>query len=175
VDGVGSGWLLSPAYHRLRAARVPVGRFMHSYMPWRMPFLNLRTHKKILVVDGQLGFTGGINVADQNMVATQPKDPVQDTHFRIEGPIVTQLVFAFARDWAFVANEDLESDIWYPTLDARGDSLARVVTAGPDEDLEKVEFAVLQSIACSRARIRIMTPYFLPDQRLMTALSLARS
>jgi cardiolipin synthase len=173
VDGVGSGWLLSPAYHRLRAARVPVGRFMHSYMPWRMPFLNLRTHKKILVVDGQLGFTGGINVADQNMVATQPKDPVQDTHFRIEGPIVTQLVFAFARDWAFVANEDLESDIWYPTLDARGDSLARVVTAGPDEDLEKVEFAVLQSIACSRARIRIMTPYFLPDQRLMTALSLA--
>jgi cardiolipin synthase len=173
VDGIGSGWLLSPVYYRLRAAGVPVGRFMHSYMPWRMPFLNLRTHKKVLVVDGRIGFTGGINIADQNVVGTQPKDPVQDTHFRIEGPIVAQLVFAFARDWAFVADEDLEGDIWYPTLDSRGDSLARVVTAGPDEDLEKVEFAVLQSIACSRDRIRIMTPYFLPDQRLMTALSLA--
>jgi len=173
VDGIGSGWLLSPAYHRLRAAGVPVGRFMHSYMPWRMPFLNLRTHKKILVVDGRLGFTGGINVADQNLVATQPQGHVHDTHFRIEGPIVAQLVFAFARDWAFVADEDLNGDGWYPTLDASGESLARVVTAGPDEDLEKVEFAVLQGIACSRDRIRIMTPYFLPDQRLMPALSLA--
>jgi cardiolipin synthase len=173
VDGIGSGWLLSPVYHRLRAAGVPVGRFMHSYMPWRMPFLNLRTHKKILVVDGRLGFTGGINVADQNLIATQPKDPVQDTHFRIEGPIVAQLVFAFARDWSFVADEDLDGDSWYPSLDARGESLARVVTAGPDEDLEKVEFAVLQAIACARDRIMIMTPYFLPDQRLMTALSLA--
>ena len=173
VDGIGSGWLLSPVYHRLRAAGVPVGRFMHSYMPWRMPFLNLRTHKKILVVDGQIGFTGGINVADQNLVATQPKDPVQDTHFRIEGPILSQLVFAFARDWSFVADEDLDGDLWYPSLDAQGDSLARVVTAGPDEDLEKVEFAVLQAIACARDRIMVMTPYFLPDERLMTALSLA--
>jgi cardiolipin synthase A/B len=173
VDGVGSGWLLSPVYHKLRAAGVPVGRFMHSYMPWRMPFLNLRTHKKILVVDGRLGFTGGINIADQNLVANRPKDPVQDTHFRIEGPIVAQLVFAFARDWAFVADEDLDGDEWYPALDTRGDCLARVVTAGPDEDLEKVEFAVLQAVACSRDSIRIMTPYFLPDERLMTALSLA--
>ena len=173
VDGIGSGWLLSRAYHRLRAAGVPAGRFMHSYLPWRMAFLNLRTHKKILVVDGRLGFTGGINIADQNIVATQPKDPVQDTHFRIEGPIIAQLVFAFARDWAFVADEDLDGEAWYPVLDQRGDSVARVVTAGPDEDLEKVEFAVLQSIACARDRIRIMTPYFLPDQRLITALSLA--
>jgi cardiolipin synthase len=173
VDGIGGGWLLSPAYHALRRVGVPAGRFMHSYMPWRMPFLNLRTHKKILVVDGRLGFTGGINVADQNLVATKPKDPVQDTHFRIEGPVVAQLAFAFARDWAFVADEDLDGDAWFPTLDATGDSVARVVTAGPDEDLEKVEFAVLQSIACARDRIRIMTPYFLPDQRLNTALSLA--
>ena len=173
VDGIGSGWLLSPAYHRLRAARVPAGRFMHSYMPWRMPFLNLRTHKKILVVDGKIGFTGGINVADQNLMATHPKDPVQDTHFRIEGPILAQLVFAFARDWAFVTDEDLDGDNWFPSLDTRGDTLARVVTAGPDEDLEKVEFAVLQAIACSRDSIRVMTPYFLPDERLMTALSLA--
>jgi cardiolipin synthase len=173
VDGIGSGWLRSPAYDRLKAAGVPVGRFMHSKMPWRMPFLNLRTHKKILVVDGRLGFTGGINIADQNLVATNPKDPVQDTHFRIEGPIVAQLVFAFARDWAFVADEDLDGEDWYPTLDRQGDSVARVVTAGPDEDLEKVEYAVLQAIACSRDRIQIMTPYFLPDQRLNTALSLA--
>jgi cardiolipin synthase len=173
VDGIGSGWLRSPAYRRLKAAGVPAGRFMHSNMPWRMPFLNLRTHKKILIVDGKLGFTGGINIADQNLVATKPKDPIQDTHFRIEGPVVAQLVYAFARDWAFVADEALDGPAWYPPLDPCGDQVARVVTAGPDEDLEKVEFAVLQAIACSRNRIQIMTPYFLPDQRLITALSLA--
>jgi len=173
VDGIGSGWLRSPAYHRLRAAGIPAGRFMHSNMPWRMPFLNLRTHKKILIVDGRIGFTGGINIAEQNLVATKPKDPIQDTHFQIEGPVVAQLVFAFARDWAFVAQEDLDGEAWYPSLSQAGDSVARVVSAGPDEDLEKIEFAVLQAIACSRGRIQIMTPYFLPDQRLITALSLA--
>jgi cardiolipin synthase len=173
VDGIGGGWLRSPAYRQLIAAGVPAGRFMHSNLPWRMPFLNLRTHKKILVVDGRVGFTGGINIADQNLVATKPADPVQDTHFRIEGPVVAQLVFAFARDWAFVADEDLGGEAWYPPLDPQGDSVARVVTAGPDEDLEKVEFAVLQALACARDRIQIMTPYFLPDQRLITSLSLA--
>lgn len=173
VDGIGSGWLRSPAYFRLRAAGIPAGRFMHSNMPWRMPFLNLRSHKKILVVDGRIGFTGGINIADQNLVATKPRDPIQDTHFRIEGPVVSQLVFAFARDWAFVAHEELEGEAWYPNLHVKGESVARVITAGPDEDLEKIEFAMLQAIACARQRIQIMTPYFLPDQRIITALSLA--
>jgi cardiolipin synthase len=173
VDGIGSGWVVSPAYTQLRRAGVPAGRFMHSPMPWRMSFLNLRTHKKILVVDGTLGFTGGINISDQNVLAGAPAKPVQDTHFRIEGPVVTQLVEAFARDWSFVADEELSGPAWFPPLETRGTALARVVTAGPDEDLEKVEFAVLQAIACARRSIRLMTPYFLPEQQVVNALSLA--
>ena len=85
VDGVGSGWLFSGAYSRLTRLGVPAGRFMHSILPWRMPFLNLRTHKKILVVDGNLGFTGGMNIARDNVMALHPRAPVQDTHFRVEG------------------------------------------------------------------------------------------
>ncbi len=173
VDGIGSGWLLSPAYHALRRAGIPVGRFMHSLLPWRMPFLNLRSHKKILVLDGRIGFTGGVNIADQNSLATEPKDPIQDTHFRVEGPVVAQLAYAFARDWAFVAGEELDGSSWYPEVRPRGQTVARVVTAGPDEDLEKIEQAVLQAITCSRSSIQVMTPYFLPDQRVMTALGLA--
>lgn len=173
VDGIGSGWLLSPAYRALRRAGIPAGRFMHSSMPWRMSFLNLRSHKKILVVDGKIGFTGGVNVADQNLLAEDPKEPIQDTHFRLEGPIVAQLTYAFVRDWAFVAHEELEGQGWYPDLHRHGDTIARVVTAGPDEDLEKIEQAVLQAIACSRSSIAVMTPYFLPDQRIITALGLA--
>ena len=76
VDGIGGGWLLSPAYHQLRRQGVPAARFLHSPLPWRMPFLNLRSHKKILVLDGSAGFTGGMNIADENVMATRPRKPV---------------------------------------------------------------------------------------------------
>lgn len=173
IDGIGGGWLLSPAYHRLRREDVPAARFMHSMLPWRMPFLNLRSHKKILVVDDTVGFTGGMNIADENVMATRPKEPVQDLHFRIEGPVVAQLSQAFADDWTFVTDQD-ETDVKDPPDPPSGEGkLARVIDSGPDEDLEKVEYVILQAVACARTSIAIMTPYFLPDERLITALSLA--
>lgn len=173
IDGIGGGWLRSRSYHRLRREGVPVARFMHSLLPWRMPFLNLRSHKKILVVDGSLGFTGGMNIADENVMATHPGVPVQDLHFRIEGPVVAQLVEAFAQDWDFATGEDLDGEAWFPSIPHQGGALARVIDSGPDEDLEKIEFAVLQAVSCARSSIAVMTPYFLPDERLITALSLA--
>ena len=173
IDGIGGGWLRSPAYHRLRREGVTAARFMHSLLPWRMPFINLRSHKKILVVDGVLGFTGGMNIADENVAASHPKTQVQDLHFRIEGPVVSQLAEAFADDWGFVTNEHLENDIWSPQIPSRPGPPARVIDSGPDEDVEKVEFAVLQAVGCARASIDVMTPYFLPDERLITALALA--
>jgi cardiolipin synthase A/B len=173
IDGVGGGWLSSPAYHRLRREGVPVARFMHSLLPWRMPFLNLRNHKKILVVDGVLAFTGGMNIADENVMATNPKQPVQDLHFRIEGPAVAQLAEAFTDDWAFVTGEDLDGAAWLVPIEPGDGPLARMIDSGPDEDLEKIEFAVLQAVSCARTSIAVMTPYFLPDERLITALALA--
>ncbi len=177
IDGIGGGWLRSPAYRRLVKKNVAAARFMHSLLPWRMPFLNLRSHKKILVVDGMIGFTGGMNIADNNVMATRPDHAVQDVHFRIEGPVVAQLVDAFAQDWSFVSDEDLEGDAWWPKLppclSASPGPSARVIDSGPDEDLEKIEFAVLEAVACARNSITVMTPYFLPDERLVTALSLA--
>jgi len=173
IDGIGGGWLLSPAYHRLRRRGVPAARFLHSPLPWRMPFLNLRSHKKILVLDGSVGFTGGMNIADANVMAARPKAPVQDTHFRIEGPVVGQLAEAFAQDWAFATDEDLGSEAWFPDVTPRGAAPSRVIDSGPDEDLEKIEFALLQAVACARESIAVMTPYFLPDERLTTALALA--
>jgi cardiolipin synthase len=142
-----------------------------------MPFLNLRSHRKILVVDGRVGFTGGMNIGDENVLTTHPKHPVQDTHFRIAGPVVCQLAEAFAEDWAFATGENLAGDTWFPDIpdesNAAGAAPGRIVASGPDEDIEKVEFAVLQACACAREQITVMTPYFLPDERLITALSLA--
>ena len=181
VDGIGGGYILSRAYHALRRRGVPVGRFMHSPLPWRMPLLNLRSHKKILVVDGHVGFTGGMNIADENVMGTHPRTPVQDTHFKVTGPVVAQLVDAFADDWAFVTGEDLDGPAWFPPLSpaghaeghASGHAKARVITSGPDQDIEKIEFGVMQAIACARSSIYVMTPYFVSDERLNTALALA--
>ncbi|MEA2741625.1 MAG: cardiolipin synthase [Acetobacteraceae bacterium] len=173
IDGIGGGWLTSPAYHRLRRHGVPAARFMHSLLPWRMPFINLRSHKKVLLIDGVAAFSGGMNIADENVMATRPRHPVQDLHFRIDGPVVAQLAEAFAEDWAFAANEDLEGDAWLPRIAPRAGAPARVIDSGPDEDLEKVEFAVLQAVARAHTSIAVMTPYFLPDERLVTALALA--
>jgi cardiolipin synthase len=173
IDGVGGGWLMSPAYYQLRRKGVTAARFMHSLLPWRMPFINLRNHRKVLVVDGVVGFTGGMNIADENVMATEPKMPVQDLHFRIDGPIVAQLAEAFAQDWALATNEDLEGLAWSPPIAPDLGALARIIDSGPDEDIEKVEFAVLQAVSCARTSIAVMTPYFLPDERLVTALSLA--
>jgi|HubBroStandDraft_6_1064221.scaffolds.fasta_scaffold01715_9 cardiolipin synthase len=173
IDGYGAGYLWSGTYHRLRLARVPVARFLHSAMPWRMPFLNLRTHRKILIVDGAIAFTGGLNIGAENLLSTHPRYPVHDTHFRVVGPVVSQLSEAFAELWTFTTRETLTDSIWCPPLQAAGESTARVVTSGPDQDLEKIEFLVLSAVACARSSIQIMTPYFLPDDRIITALALA--
>jgi cardiolipin synthase A/B len=154
---------------------VPVARFLHSSLPWRMPFLNLRSHKKILGIDGRIGFAGGLNVGGENVTRNHPAQPVIDTHFRFEGPVVAQLIEVFADDWSFATGEQLEGERWFPVLEpvSGGNSVARVVTSGPDQDLEKIEFVILEALACARTSVRVMTPYFLPDERIMTGLALA--
>jgi cardiolipin synthase len=175
IDGIGGDYFTSPTYYRLRQARVPVARFMHSTRPWRMPFLNLRSHKKILGIDGRIAFAGGLNIGGENVTHNHPPHPVIDTHFRLEGPVVAQLIDVFADDWAFTTGEQLAGEKWYPAAAPveGGNCVARVVTSGPDQDLEKIEFVILEAIACARASVRIMTPYFLPDDRLITGLALA--
>ena len=173
IDGFGGGYFVSAAYRRLRHAGVPVARFLHSPLPWRMPFLNLRSHRKILAVDGGIAFTGGLNIGAENLTDRKPPRPVFDTHFMVQGPVVAQLVDAFADDWLFATGQRLEGSAWFPIVPAAGDAVARAVTSGPDQDLEKIEFMILAAIACARSSIKVMTPYFLPDDRVITALALA--
>lgn len=173
IDGIGGGYWRRPAWRRLCQAGVNSACFLHSWLPWRTPFLNLRNHKKILCVDGRLGFTGGLNIGDENVLRGKPRDPVRDLHFQLEGPIVGQLSEAFADDWLFATGEQLSGAAWFPRLEKTGEIMARVITSGPDHDLEKIELTILQAITVARQSIRILTPYFLPNTRLMTALGLA--
>jgi cardiolipin synthase len=173
IDGIGGGYFRAPAYHRLTAAGVPAALFMHSALPWRMPFLNLRSHKKLLIIDGRIAFTGGLNISQPNRVALKPEHPIRDTHYRLRGPVVEQLAVAFAADWAFVDGEILDSEPWVADLAPVGTSVARVVTSGPDADVEKIEQVILQALACARRTVRFVTPYFLPDELVTGALAQA--
>jgi cardiolipin synthase len=173
IDGIGGGYFWCATYLKLRRAGVPTARFMHSPLPWRMPFLNLRSHKKLLCVDGRLGFIGGLNIGAENLVSRKPSHPVLDTHFSLAGPVVAQVMRTFADDWFFTTGERLSGARWFPEIAPVGDSIARAVTSGPDQDLGKIELMILQAAGAARKSVKIMTPYFLPDDRIITALALA--
>ncbi|GAB6854641.1 cardiolipin synthase [Asaia astilbis] len=173
VDGIGAGYFSCGIEKSLRRRGIVCQRFMHSLQPWKMPFINLRNHRKILIIDGRIGFMGGLNIGEENLRRLRTKHPVADTHFRLEGPVVHQLTEAFARDWSFTCGEQLDGETYFPDLERQGDIPMRVVTSGPDNDLEKIEFSMLQAIALSRRHVRLMTPYFLPNERLVSELCLA--
>ncbi|MXV44214.1 cardiolipin synthase [Saccharibacter sp. 17.LH.SD] len=176
VDGVGNGYFYSGIQSRLRREGIMCARFMHSFLPWRMPFVNLRNHRKILVVDGLIGFMGGLNIGAENILAQHDdarRMPVSDTHFCLKGPIVRQLAETFVHDWFFTTDESLEGERYFPVPKLCGNVPARVVTSGPDADVEKIEYTILQAIILARRHVCFMTPYFLPDNRLATELGLA--
>ena len=173
IDGIGAFYALKPIVGELRRRRIPAARFLFSLVPWRMPFLNLRTHRKILVVDGRIGFTGGLNIRQRHVLGDDPPKPVQDTHFRVEGPVVAQMMEVFADDWSFTTGEELVGTAWFPQIVPVGPVVSRDIATGPHEESQKMLWALFGAVAEARSSVRIVTPYFLPDEPLMTALSLA--
>jgi cardiolipin synthase len=173
LDGFGSGIFLPKASHALRQLNIPVARFMNSIAPWKMQYLNLRLHKKSLIIDGVIAFIGGLNIADENTARPHKKAAVRDIHFKIEGPIVRQITSDFIDDWVLATGEILEESIWNPNSQEIGVVDARVIISGPDQDAEQLSMVLLAAISAAQKSIRIATPYFLPDEQLMTALGLA--
>ncbi|MEJ2696344.1 MAG: phospholipase D-like domain-containing protein [Candidatus Sulfobium sp.] len=173
IDAVGVRYSWPPMDHLLRQAGIRVARFMPTVLPWRMPFMNLRNHRKILVVDGRKGFTGGMNIRSGHVIGSHPHHPVQDLHFSVDGPVVAHFQEVFAEDWYFATGESLEGEKWFPSIERRGMVAARGIPDGPDEDFEKLLWTIQGALACSKSSVKIMTPYFLPDSDLMRALGLA--
>ncbi len=172
LDGLGAFYAFPTMVSRLRRGGVPVARFMSSILPWRMPYLNLRNHRKILVVDGKLGFTGGLNIQASNLDDGKGHQQ-HDVHFRVEGPAVRQMMAAFERDWRFATGEGLDGPDWFPPPTAAGAARLRGVPHGPDDDFQKLHWVMLGALGHARQRVRVVTPYFLPDQPLITALGCA--
>ena len=131
IDGIGSGYILSSPLRDLEAAGIPTARFLHTWVPWRMPFLNMRNHKKLPIVDGTVGFTGGLNIGADHSRRRAPKDYVDGVQVRVEGPVTRQLMDTFARDWPFTTDEVLDKDAWWPPIDSAGSVAARGIHSGP--------------------------------------------
>jgi cardiolipin synthase len=173
IDAAGTHYSFPTIMRSLRREGVPHARFMPLWGGWRLLSMNLRTHRKIIVVDGKVGFTGGLNVRAGHCLLRHPRRPVQDIHFQVQGPVVAHLQEAFADDWLFTTGEALRSDIWFPKLQRTGRVLARGVTDGPDEDFEKLRWTLLGALSIARQSVYIVTPYFLPDPAVVSALNLA--
>ena len=172
IDAVGVRYRWPPMHRRLRRAGIATELFLPRLTPGWLPFVNLRNHRKVLVVDGRVGFTGGMNVRD-DFLPSDGRAPFMDLHARVDGPVVAHLQAAFAEDWLFTTGEPLEGPGFYPPLRSAGDVLARGVADGPDEDFETVRWLLLGALATARERVRIVTPYFLPDAGLVTAIDVA--
>jgi cardiolipin synthase len=170
LDDVSSRFSWSSAAKKLRKAGVPLGVFNPTIVPARINAFNLRNHRKILVVDGTLGFTGGLNI-DRHYWGDGLA--YRDLHFRLRGPVVAHLMEVFVDDWQFATDEALRGEKWFPKIGSSGPALARGIEAGPDEDFERLRWAYLGALNTARHSVRICTPYFLPDGALIAALDAA--
>jgi cardiolipin synthase len=171
IDGFGGGFLFSPAYQRLRKKGVKTARFLHSSLPWKMAILNLRLHKKILSIDGTVAFVGGLNIGGENVLANRPRRPVCDHHFKVVGPIVNEIEREFDEDWQFATGETLDRSA--SAAIPSGAGLSRAIASGPDQETDHLVLVLLSAVNAAGHAIRIATPYFLPDEQLVTALRLA--
>ncbi len=174
IDSIGARYSRPTIRRPLRKAGIRVGLFMSDMLGLRLPYANLRSHRKVLVIDGNLAFTGGMNIRAGFMTAYSGGEPAHDAHFRVEGPAVAQLMTVFAHDWEFTTRESLQNSLWFPATRAyTGGVPVRVVASGPDRNIGRTHDMLLGALSVAQHHIRLQTPYFLPDVTLISALTIA--
>jgi cardiolipin synthase len=162
LDWLGSKQIEERYVEEMRAAGAQVERYhpLHWYNAWRV---NNRTHRKLLIVDGKVGFTGGVGIADEwDGNADDPRH-WRDSHFQLEGPSVAQMQGAFMDNWIKTNSRVLHGEEYFPALEPCGESLAQVFMSSPQEGSESLRLMYLLSIACAERSIKLVNPYFIPD------------
>jgi cardiolipin synthase len=173
IDDVGSKYSRPNMVNRLKEAGIQSASFLPTRLPRLPTYANMRNHRKILVTDGKVAFTGGTNIREGHCLKLDPDYPVQCLHFRIKGPVVAQLQRVFAIDWASATGEILGGELWFPELETAGMVWARGIEHGPDEHFEKLTDLMAAALASANRRVTIITPYFLPNASLIRALNVA--
>lgn len=169
IDGFGELYSWPRAGTLLKKRGVPVARFLPPRLFPPSLHINLRNHRKILIVDGVEGFTGGMNIGDRHL-AERIENPnrVVDIHFRLAGPIVEQVESVFFEDWRFLTGRYEKRAT--QRRRGQGSAICRVITEGPNEDLDKLSMILVGAVSSARSSVIIMTPYFIPPRGLLAAL-----
>ena len=171
-DGIGSIRLGRRFLRKLREAGVHVAPFLPTRDPRERWTINLRNHRKIIVVDGSVGFTGGMNVGDEYLGRNPGFGYWRDTQLIVRGPAVLQLQEVFVEDWYYATGETL-SDNLCPSPEAAGDVLAQVISGGPDQDAEIFHSVLFAAITEAEEKIVLASSYFVPPDSLSMALEAA--
>ena len=172
IDGIGELYSIRRAGDLLKKQGVQMARFLPPKLFPPSFHINLRNHRKILVADGRIDFVGGMNIGDRHL-ADRLDNPsrIIDVHFRLSGPVVTQIEHVFLEDWSFATGEQTVPP---PVSFAHTDgAICRAIVNGPNEDLDKLTTIMVGAVSFARERIWIMTPYFLPSRELASALQTA--
>jgi cardiolipin synthase len=169
LDAVGSASMSRDLVLFLQRNGISV-EWYHPLRWYTISRLNHRTHRKILVVDGEIGFCGGVGIADLWLGDAENKEHWRDTVARIEGPAVTQMQFAFMDNWVKSRGELLVGLDYFPQLEPRGPCLAQVLKSSPSEGSSAVKLMFIVSIVCAKKSIYLSSAYFIPDRDTMRAL-----
>lgn len=172
IDSVGARYSVPSIVNYLRDRGVRTETFNGKVITGlRLPYANLRTHRKIIVVDNEIAFTGGMNIREAFSQELRGDAYARDTHFRITGPVVADLFSVAAEDWHFASGEKLAAVVHPPLTVAPTEPIfARVVSSGPDGSIETNHKMLTGAFSVAQRTIRIMSPYFLPDRELISAL-----
>jgi cardiolipin synthase len=150
---------------------------MYSFLPVRFPNftnkINYRNHRKIVVVDGKVGFVGGLNIADRYIQGVEDLGIWRDTHLRLEGEVVSSLQVIFLVDWYFVSDEIVKGEQYFPVSEVKEQHLVQITASGPDSDWASIMQAYFAAISSAQSSIYISSPYFLPNESILTALKTA--
>jgi len=162
IDFVGSNKMDPALLEMIRDAGAEIEKF-HPLSWYHLSRFNNRTHRKLLIVDGRIGFTGGVGIADEWRGHAQDKDHWRDTHFRVEGPVVAQMQAAFMTNWIKTRSTVEHTEPYFPALKEAGSHFAQMFHSSPQEGSEDIRLMYLLSIAAARKRILLEQAYFVPD------------
>lgn len=173
IDGIGSLGLKRRAWRRLKEAGGQVASFLPLDPLRSRLHVNLRNHRKVAVIDGQVGFTGGMNIGDEYLGKSPHFGYWRDSFLRVEGPAVADLHAVFRDDWQFTTGERLGDGVHFPVPESPGDVLVQVAESGPGQEYNAIRQIYFMAILHARERLWIASPYFVPDNGLLDALRTA--
>jgi cardiolipin synthase len=169
LDFIGSIKMDDASMNRMKAAGIELQRY-HKPAWWKLARLNNRTHRKLLVVDGKIGFTGGVGIADKWRGMAQDTNHWRDTHFRVEGPVVGQIQAVFTDNWTKATGAVLDGEAYFPALTAQGNNPAQMFSSSPTGGSESMHLMYLMAITAARRTIQLSNAYFVPDELTVKAL-----